>query len=47
MENKVKIHLRNVSRTFLSPQGERIEALRDISLEVEDAFTPEIGRAHV
>ena len=37
---KYKIAIQNVSRTFLSPQGERIEALKDINLEVEDAFSP-------
>ena len=41
MENKVKISLRNVSRTFLTPQGERIEALRDVSFDVEDLFDPD------
>lgn len=41
MEAKNKISLKNVSRSFLSPAGERIEALRDINFEVEDAFTPE------
>ncbi|HEY6350926.1 MAG TPA: ABC transporter ATP-binding protein [Candidatus Angelobacter sp.] len=37
---KSKIAIRNVSRTFLSPKGDRIEALKDINLEVEDAFSP-------
>ena len=37
---KYKITIRNVSRTFTSPKGERIEALKDINLEVEDAFSP-------
>ena len=41
MENKVKISLRNVSRTFLTPQGERIEALRDVSFDVEDLYSPD------
>ena len=41
MENKVKIHLRGVSRTFVSPQGEKIEALHDVNLEVEDAYSAE------
>ena len=36
MEGKVKISLRNVSRRFASPQGERIEALRDVSFDIED-----------
>src|SRR3954467_4027105 len=44
MENKPggkplpKIQVRNVSRSFLSPQGETIQALRDVNLEVADAF---------
>src|SRR5215510_4493010 len=37
---KYKISIHNVSRTFTSPRGERIEALKDINLEVEDAFSP-------
>src|SRR5215467_8056552 len=36
---KYKISINNVSRTFMSPKGERIEALKDINLEVEDAFS--------
>jgi NitT/TauT family transport system ATP-binding protein len=39
MERKDKITLRNVSRTFTSPTGEKIEALRDVNLEVEDEFS--------
>ena len=38
MENKVKIALRKVSRSFLSPQGETIRALEDVNFEVENAF---------
>ncbi len=38
---KTKISLRNVSRTFLGPQGEKIQALRDVDFEVEDAYSPE------
>src|SRR5437879_282292 len=38
MENKPKICVRNVNRSFVSPQGETIQALRDINLEVADAF---------
>ncbi len=34
MPTKIKISLRGVSRTFVSPQGERIEALRDINFKV-------------
>ncbi|HEY6967939.1 MAG TPA: ABC transporter ATP-binding protein [Candidatus Angelobacter sp.] len=37
---KYKIAIHHVNRTFMSPQGERIEALKDINLEVEDAFSP-------
>jgi ABC-type nitrate/sulfonate/bicarbonate transport system ATPase subunit len=40
MENKkAKIAIHNLSRTFFSPSGEKIEALKDINLEVEDAFS--------
>ncbi len=39
MPDKVKISLRGVSRTFTSPKGERIQALKDINFEVEDAFS--------
>jgi ABC-type nitrate/sulfonate/bicarbonate transport system ATPase subunit len=38
---KNKITLRNVSRSFVSPAGERIQAIRDINLEVEDTFSPD------
>src|ERR1700757_465858 len=41
MGNKIKISVRNVSRTFLSPTGERIEALRNVSFDVEDIYSPE------
>src|SRR5215813_764384 len=37
---KFKVAIHNVSRTFMSPQGERIEALKDVNLDVEDAFSP-------
>jgi len=37
---KSKITVRNLSRTFYSPQGEKIEALKDVNFEVEDAFSP-------
>jgi len=36
---KSKITLRNVSRTFYSPKGEKIDALRDVNFDVEDAFS--------
>ena len=41
MEQKNRITLRNVSRTFTSATGEKIEALRDVNLEVEDEFAPD------
>src|SRR6266702_2859494 len=41
MPNQVKICVRDVSRTFLDPQGTRVEALRNVSFEVEDAFSPQ------
>jgi NitT/TauT family transport system ATP-binding protein len=37
---KSKISVKDVSRIFFSPTGERIEALKDVNLEVEDAFSP-------
>ncbi|MGZ4859173.1 MAG: ABC transporter ATP-binding protein [Candidatus Angelobacter sp.] len=36
---KAKIAIKDVSRIFFSPSGERIEALKDVNLEVEDAFS--------
>jgi ABC-type nitrate/sulfonate/bicarbonate transport system ATPase subunit len=36
---KAKIAIKDVSRVFFSPTGERIDALKDVSLEVEDAFS--------
>jgi len=36
---KSKITVKNLSRIFYSPKGERIEALKDINLDVEDAFS--------
>ena len=40
MENKKsKISIKDVSRIFYSPSGERIDALKDVNLEVEDAFS--------
>jgi NitT/TauT family transport system ATP-binding protein len=40
MENKKsKISIKDVSRVFFSPTGERIDALKDVTLEVEDAFS--------
>jgi NitT/TauT family transport system ATP-binding protein len=37
---KSKITIKDVSRIFFSPSGEKIEALKDVNLEVEDAFSP-------
>ncbi|HEY2114543.1 MAG TPA: ABC transporter ATP-binding protein [Candidatus Angelobacter sp.] len=36
---KAKITIKDVSRVFFSPTGERIDALKDVNLEVEDAFS--------
>jgi ABC-type nitrate/sulfonate/bicarbonate transport system ATPase subunit len=41
MENKTKISVRKVNRSFLNPQGDTIQALRDINFEVEDAYAPD------
>ncbi len=41
MEQKAKIALRNVSRVFTNAAGEKIEALRDVNLEVADEFAPD------
>jgi NitT/TauT family transport system ATP-binding protein len=38
-ERKTRISLRNVSRSFVSPTGERIQAIHDINFEVEDQYT--------
>jgi NitT/TauT family transport system ATP-binding protein len=40
VENKKsKISIKDVSRIFYSPSGEKIEALKGVNLEVEDAFS--------
>src|SRR5437870_3974240 len=36
---KAKITIKDVSRVFFSPTGERIDALKDVNLEVQDAFS--------
>jgi ABC-type nitrate/sulfonate/bicarbonate transport system ATPase subunit len=36
---KAKIAIKDVSRVFFSPSGERIDALKGVNLEVEDAFS--------
>jgi len=41
METRIKISLRNVSRTFAGRGGARVEALRNVNLEVEDAYSHE------
>lgn len=41
MQPKNKIALRNVSRVFTNAAGEKIEALRDVNLEVEDEYAPD------
>ncbi len=41
MANKTKISLRKVSRTFVSPTGGKVEALRDVNFEVEDIHSSE------
>src|SRR5580704_18666819 len=41
MPTKFKVVLRNVARSFLSPTGERIQALHDVNLEIEDRFSPD------
>jgi NitT/TauT family transport system ATP-binding protein len=40
-ERKTRISLRNVARSFMSPTGERIQAIHDINFEVEDQYTPD------
>ena len=35
-----KISLRNVTRTFVGANGDRIDALRDVSFDVDDLFAP-------
>ncbi len=39
MADRLKIRLHNVSRSFVDPQGEKIQAIRDIDFEVEDAYS--------
>jgi ABC-type nitrate/sulfonate/bicarbonate transport system ATPase subunit len=41
MEPKNKITLRNVSRVFTGASGEKVEALRDVNLEIADEFAPD------
>jgi NitT/TauT family transport system ATP-binding protein len=37
-KNKTKIELHGVSRTFVGPDGDKVEAVRDVNLTVEDEF---------
>src|SRR5271155_4406273 len=39
--NKTKISVRNLCRSFAGRDGTRIEALHNVSFEVEDAFSPD------
>lgn len=47
---EMRVSLRNVGRTFVSAQGDRIEALRDVSFDIEDlkaADGSDLGEFHV
>src|SRR6266853_1366997 len=39
MPNQTKISVHGISGTFMGPHGARIEALHEVSFEVEDAFS--------
>jgi ABC-type nitrate/sulfonate/bicarbonate transport system ATPase subunit len=39
MPAKSKVTLRNVARSFLSPTGERIQALQNVNFEIEDLYS--------
>ena len=41
MPNQVKISVHDLSRSFIDAGGTHVEALRNISFDVEDAFSPE------
>jgi NitT/TauT family transport system ATP-binding protein len=41
LPTKSKIALHNVSRAFVSPAGERIQAIHDINFEIEDLYSSE------
>jgi len=50
MPEKLKVSLRHVARSFVSPGGERIQAIRDVSFDVEDRYASDgrdIGEFHV
>jgi NitT/TauT family transport system ATP-binding protein len=38
---RLKIAVKNVARSFRSPQGERVDALANVNFEIEDAFSKE------
>jgi len=38
---KSKITIKNVNRSFVSPKGERIDALENINFDIEDAYSKE------
>jgi ABC-type nitrate/sulfonate/bicarbonate transport system ATPase subunit len=41
MPNQTKVSVRDVCRSFVDAQGSRVDALRNVNFEVEDAFSPE------
>jgi NitT/TauT family transport system ATP-binding protein len=43
MASNIKISVRGVSRSFVTAQGSRVEALRNVSFDVEDAFSQQGG----
>ena len=50
MPEKLKVSLRHVARSFVSPGGERIQAIRDVSFDIEDRYASDgrdIGEFHV
>jgi ABC-type nitrate/sulfonate/bicarbonate transport system ATPase subunit len=50
MPEKLKVSLRHVARSFASPGGERIQAIRDVSFDVVDRYAADgrdIGEFHV
>jgi len=42
VEKKVKLSVRNIGKSFSSPDGKRIEAVRDVSFEIEDLFENDV-----
>src|SRR5690349_21647954 len=41
MPNQTKISVRGLSRSFVDSHGNRVDALRSVSFEVEDSFSPQ------